>query len=438
MTKGVIETIGSNLQTSDKTKIIDASDYYVLPGGIDPHVHMQLPVGHSVSADNFITGTRAAIAGGTTTIIDFVTPERNESLLKSLSKRKKLAEHSWCDYGLHMSVTSWTPQIEREISHCLKEGIPSFKIYMAYKDSIGLDDFDILSAMNCIAKSKGLVLCHCEHGESIEYLQTKFISDAKTDVQYHPLSRPPAVEEEAVCRAILFSNLTTCPLYIVHVSTKEALLHIAAAKRKKNHIFAETCPHYLLLDQGNYFLSGNRGMAYVMSPPLRSRDHLAALWNSFENKIIDTIATDHCPFNRNVQQNGGAVDFTKIPNGVAGVEHRLALLYTFGVLKKRITINKLVDLCCTRPAQIFGLYPRKGAILEKADADLVLWDPNAQTFISAKTHQHHCDTSIFEGFKITGKPDMVILNGEIIFQEDSFIGSTGRGQFLYREPNNFQ
>jgi len=431
-----IAALGKNLEKVDThTRIIDAAGLYVLPGGIDAHVHMELPVGEGqYSSDDFETGTRAAIAGGTTSIIDFVTPESGQSLLDALNERKKVAKKSLCDYGLHMSITVWNESTPEEMRTCVEwEGTPSFKVYMAYKETIGLSDVHLIAVMDTAAKLNARVIIHCEHGEIIRYLQKKFLSEGKTSPMYHPLSRPPEVEGEAVARALLMAKHTGCPLYIVHVSTQDAVEKIVKARNSGQDVLAETCPHHLLLDETEYSRPGFEGAAYVMSPPLRPKHHKKALWKALRAGDIQTAATDHCPFHMKGQKERGISDFTKIPNGVAGVENRMALLYTYGVLKKKISLRQWVNICATAPAKIFGLYPRKGTIAIGADADLLLWDPHTESTISARTHHHNCDTNIYTGFLIKGNPHMVITNGTIAYETGTIKVERGSGCYLYRQ-----
>lgn len=432
---GKIEALSKKMEKIDTdTCVIDACGLYVLPGGIDPHVHMELPVGNGLfSADDFETGSLAAISGGTTSIIDFVTPESGQSLIEALKKRKEGAKKSLCDYGLHMSITYWNEEIREEMSNCVtQEGIPSFKVYMAYKETIGLEDSQLISVMDTTSKLDARIIIHCEHSEIISYLQKKFISQSLTAPKFHPLTRPPEVEWEAVVRALLMARLTNCPLYIVHVSTRDAVNEIIAARLSGQDVLAETCPQYLLLNEREYSRPGFEGAAYVMSPPLRPKGHDRALWQAIMEGTIQTAATDHCPFNLKGHKDRGINDFSKIPNGVAGIENRMTLLHTYGVLKKKITLNQWVDITSTAPAKIFGLFPRKGTITQGADADILLWDPYAEDTISAKTHHQNCDTNIYEGFQIKGKPHMVITNGTVAYEDGRIKLEKGSGQYLYR------
>ena len=432
---GKIRMLGSHLDIIEPdAEIIDASGLLVLPGGIDPHVHMELTVGGGMfSADDFETGTRAAIAGGTTSIIDFVTPEQGQSLIEALEDRKKAAEKSLCDYGLHMSITHWNDRAAGEMEQCVRrEGIPSFKVYMAYKETVGLDDASLLKVLHTAAGLKARVAVHCENGDVISFLQRRFIEEGKTSPKYHPLSRPPSVELDAVHRILLMASITHCPIYIVHLSSPRSLEKALECIGTGVDIKVETCPHYLLLDEKKYDKPGFEAATYVMSPPLRTEADNAGLWQGIANDAIQVVSTDHCPFNTKDRKERGFDNFAKIPNGAAGVENRMALLYTYGVLKEKITLNQWVALTSTAPAKIFGLYPRKGAISKGADADLLLWNPNATGVISAKTHHHNCDTNIYEGFKIRGKPHMVIVNGKVAYSEGKFNIEPGAGRYLFR------
>jgi dihydropyrimidinase len=419
------------------TRVIDASGAYVFPGGVDPHVHMELPSPAGLSSDNFESGSTAALCGGTTSIIDFVTPARTQSLLESLRERMELAGKSVCDFGLHMSITGWDEKTFNEMSRCAEEGISSFKIYMAYKETIGLEDRQILSAMDAAAKLGALVTMHCENGDAIAYLQRKLISQGKGGPKYHPLSRPPQVEREAVGRAILLAWVTGCNLYIVHVSTREALEEIDRARESGQKVMAETCPHYLLLDEEAYAEPGPRGAAYVMSPPLRSAAHRDALWQALRSGTMQVVATDHCPFNLKGQKDLWLADFTRIPNGIAGIENRLSLLFTYGVLEGRISIRQFVNLVATAPAKIFGLYPRKGTIAVGSDGDLVIWDPETEGIISAQTQKQRCDTNVYEGFRIQGRPRIVIQRGRVAYEDGQVRVETGAGKYLVRGQGIF-
>ncbi|MEN8152406.1 MAG: dihydropyrimidinase [Acidobacteriota bacterium] len=432
ISEGKIVSVG---EVSDnkgfKGREIDASGLLIFPGGVDPHVHMELTAGEVVSSDNFRSGSKAALAGGTTTIIDFVTPSKGESLAKALVERKKAAESSFCDYGLHMSIVSVYEGIRNELKKLVSEdGIISFKMYMAYKDSVGMDDRDILEAMDMVRDAGGISMIHCENGDSADYLGEKLKKERKKTIEFYPRSRPAIVESEAVERAISFSHLTGCPLYIVHISTKDGVDKVLEGKKEGIPVFGETCPHYLLLDDSLYG-SGPESARYIMSPPLRKEIDKSALWSALKDGIIETLATDHCPFNN--KGENAIDDFSRIPKGVGSIENRLGLLYTFGVLENRITINQFVNMISTKPAKIFGLYPQKGTIMKGADADLVLWDPETEFSISVKDQFQNCDTSVYEGFKLKGKPDIVIAGGKVVFKEGLFDLNNVSGKYLFRK-----
>ncbi|NOY77833.1 MAG: dihydropyrimidinase [Calditrichaeota bacterium] len=432
---GRIQAVGENLEKWDAgTRVLDASGLQIFPGGIDPHVHMELPVSGTISSDDFASGTAAALAGGTTTIIDFVTPGRNQSLIEALRERQELAKKSLCDYGLHMSVTGWNDFTQKEMQRCVeKEGIPSFKVYLAYKETIGLEDRDLIRVMDTAARLKALITAHCEHGDAVTYLQEKLLAEGKTEPKYHALSRPPELEREAVVRALTLAHVTGVSLYVVHVSTKDAAEEIAAARKRGQPVYGETCPHYLLLDETAYNRTPREAAAYIMSPPLRPPEHKEALWQALKEDALQTVGTDHCPFNLKGQKDRDLSDFTKIPNGIGGVENRLQLLYTYGVLAGKISLNQFVAITATNPAKIFGLYPRKGTLAVGSDADLVLWNPEGEDVISAKTHHHHCDSTVYEGFKIQGKPEFVLANGRVVVADGEVLARSGDGRFLERK-----
>lgn len=406
---GVIADIGTSLNIA-ASRVIDARNNYIIPGGIDPHVHLHLPSPSGFSSDDFFTGSKAAIYGGTTSFIDFVTPRKGQKLIDALQKRRQEAKSSLVDHTFHVSPIEWRDSLPEEIRACVEMGVKSFKIYMAYLDSIGLKENDIRKVMKAIADAGGLITAHCELGEEVDRLRKKLIEKGHTSPEYHPLSRPNYVEAEAVKMAIEMAEEANCPIYIVHVSTKESLDYIRNARNKEQQVFAETCPHYLLLDDSKYIGDFDHTSPFVMSPPLRKKEDNAALWHAIKDGTIQTIGTDHCPFSLE-QKHFGLHDFTKIPNGAGGIEHRLSLLFTYGVKTNRISINKFVDLVSTQPAKIFGLYPKKGEIRIGSDADVVVWNPIKENIISASKHHQNCDINIYDGMKTIGGPEYVIVNG---------------------------
>ena len=412
--------------------VIDAAGMLVFPGGIDPHVHMHLPTPAGFSSDDFLTGSRAALFGGTTTLIDFVTPHKGENLCDALEKRKAEAENCLTDYAFHISPVEWRSSLPKEIRDCKDAGVPSFKVYMAYKKSIGLEDEDLKKVFQAVAEAGGMVTAHCESGDEIEALRDGFVKKGRTTPEYHPLSRPARLETEAVEKAIRFAAEARCPFYIVHVSAASSLEPIRKAQKQGLEVYAESCPHYLLLDDSRYKGSFEEAAPYVLSPPLRKKADNRALWKALADGTIQTLGTDHCPFTLEQKRNG-LHDFRKIANGAGSVEHRLTLLYTYGVLQNKISLNRFVELVSTQPARIFGLYPRKGALLPGSDADIVIWNPEKENAISAQTHHMHCDTDIYEGFKTRGAPEMVMLRGKIAVEKGFWKGDTLSGRFLKRK-----
>lgn len=419
----------------EANEIIDASDCYVFPGGIDPHVHMHLPSSAGYSADDFFSGSKAALFGGTTTIIDFVTPKKGQSLIKALHERKQEAANSVIDFSFHVSPIEWTDTSEEEIRKCIQdEGITSFKIYMAYKNSIGLDDEDIKKVMRAVGKYGGIVTAHCELGDDIEVLRNNFAKQGDLSSKFHPRSRPPKLEAIAVKKFIDMGKETNCPIYIVHVSAQGSLHYIKKAQQKGQKVYAETCPQYLLLEDSKYEGSFEQIAPFIMSPPLRTKYDNEALWQAISDETIQTIGTDHCPFTLK-QKEFGKEDFRKIPNGAGGVEHRMALLYTYGVLTDKITLNQFVNFTSTHAAKIFGLYPQKGVLREGSDADILIWNPKTESIISTKTHHQKCDTNIYEGLSTKGGAEYVIGKGELVKKGGEILLDTCQGSFLKRETN---
>ena len=413
-------------------RVIDASGCEVFPGGVDPHVHLELETPLGTSSDDFASGTRAALAGGTTTILDFVTPRRHESLPAALAARKGAARKSLCDYGLHMSVTAWRSGLPGELEACcLREGIRSVKAYLAYPETIGLDDDGFLAVLDAARKLSILPMVHAESGSMIAYLQKKLLAEGKTAARYHPLSRPPEVEGDSAGRALLMARLAGVPLYLVHVSSLQGIEAVSAARRAGQVAIAETCPQYLLLDDGRY-QGGDEAAAFVMSPPLRGREHQAPLWEGLASGMVQALGSDHCPFDLADKTRHARSDFTKVPGGTGGIELRLSLLYAFGVRTGRISLARFVDLVSTRPAKIFGLYPRKGTIRPGSDADLVVWDPEMRRKVSAARQWQRCDHTVYEGFELQGGPRLVLSRGTAVFADGKIEADAGRGVYLAR------
>lgn len=413
----VCEGIISKIGTLDPANyigysIIDARGKLIFPAGIDPHVHLQLPTPAGPSSDNFISGSKAAIGGGTTFVIDFVTPAHGESLEKELASRIKESNSCLAGCALHMGITWFDQTIPEQMKKCVYElGIKSFKTYLAYKGSVGIEYEELQQVMIKAASLNSIVLVHCEEGDEILRNQQNFIREGKTEPLFHALSRPADTESESVKKVIDLCRKTGCKTYIVHTSTAKSIEYIRAAKNEGLPLFCETCPQYLLLDESVYSKPVPESLKYVISPPIRSKHDQEALWNALADGTIDVIATDHCPFNTKGQKDIGIHDFTKIPNGAGGIENRLALLYTYGVLGGKISLQQFVALTSTNAARIFGLYPQKGALEVGSDADLVIWNPEVKSVISVETQLQKCDSNIYEGIEQQGKPEYVLKNG---------------------------
>jgi dihydropyrimidinase len=431
---GKIAGIGQYPAGSGADRVFDASGCLVMPGGIDPHVHFALDTGGGmVSADDFENGTRAALAGGTTSVIDFVTPEPGENLTRALNKRRAEADGKvLCDYSLHMSITEWRDSIPEEMAEVAAAGVTSFKTYLAYKKGIGLEDREYVRVLDAAAKKGYLVTTHCEHGDTIDFLQEKFIREGKTTPYWHPRSRPAPVEEEAVKRAVSLAETLGSPLYIVHLSTAGGLEAVREARKRGLPVAAETCPHYLLLNDERYDGTFAESARFTMSPPLRPEEHRRALWSGLREDAIDVLATDHCPFCTNGQKDRGKNDFTKIPNGVAGVEERMKLLWHYGVEERRITPVQFAALTSGRAAAIFGMADRKGTLDIGADADIIIWDPRQKTTFGVGRQTTKCDDSIWEGWKTTGGPRFVFARGRLACEEGTVLAKPGDGQFFKR------
>jgi dihydropyrimidinase len=424
-----IAAIGEGL-TAPHT--LDATGKYVLPGAIDVHVHMQMPVGEVVSSDDFYTGTVAAACGGTTTILDFVEPKGAQSLMDALHQRRAEADGRVAvDYGLHMTLNSADPLRLAEIPPVMEAGCTTFKLYMAY-EGLRLSDGAMLRALAALQKHRGLPIVHAENHDVIQYLTEQFLREGKTTPHYHPLTRPDFMEGEATARALALARVADVPMYIVHVSCAEALDALRRAREKGQRAFGETCPQYLLLTRAEYDRPGFEGAKFVMSPPLREEADTTRLWNALASGDLQVAATDHCPFFYQGQKDKGRAAFNQIPGGAPGVETRLALLYTFGVRAERLSLARWVQVCCTEPARLFGLAPRKGNIAEGADADLVIFNPNRRVVLDHRTLHQNVDYTPYEGFELTGYPETVLLRGRVIVRDGEFVGRAGQGRFITR------
>lgn len=431
-----IEDIGRNLVKSND-EVIDAKGSYILPGGIDVHTHFEAEAG-GVVADSFTTGTKAAIMGGTTTIIDFAEQVKGGTLGKALDDWNKNAiDNTYTDYGFHMTISDWNEKTSKEMEEMVKEGITSFKMFFAYED-LKLDDGSIYETLKKAKELGALVGFHCENGDIIDRLREEAISKNQVESVYHAKTRPPSLEREAISRLITIAQLVNIPIYIVHLSSKEGYAEIENARRKGMKVFTETCPQYLLLDESYYIPKGEdlfEGAKYVMSPPLRDKKSIETLWQGLEDKRIDVISTDHCAFNYKGQKELGKYDFTKIPNGAPGVENRFKLIYTYGVMENRITIEEFVQVISENPAKIFGLYPKKGVIQKGSDADIVIFSPEIKSIIKAENQIQNVDYNLYEGFTQYGEFKYVFLRGHMVAKDEKLLETRPLGRYQRRKIN---
>src|SRR5216684_928990 len=434
ITAGKIVAIGQSLSRDNTTRVIDAKGRYILPGGIDVHTHLDMPFGGTTSADDFETGTRAAAFGGTTTLIDFAIQYKGQPLRAAFDTwMQKAASKATTDYAFHCIITDLPNARLDEMVELVREGVPSFKLFMAYPGVFMLDDATIFKAMRTASKIGGMICMHAENGGAIDVIVQQALADGKTAPKYHALTRPTTAEAEATGRAIALAEMAGAPVYIVHLSCNEALEKVREARDRGLPAYAETCPQYLYLSLENMDVPGFEGAKYVFTPPLREKWHQEKLWQGLAKDTLQVVSTDHCPFCMKEQKELGKNDFSKIPNGGPGIEHRLSLIYSGGVHGKRFSPNRFVEIVSTAPAKLFGLYPRKGTIAVGSDADLVIFDPNQEETISAKTHHMRVDYSMFEGIRIKGVPRTVLSRGRTVIDSGKFVGRPGSGQFLRRQ-----
>lgn len=417
--------------------LVDATGRYVIPGGVDAHTHMQMPFGGTTASDTFETGTRAAALGGTTTIVDFAIQTPGQRLQDTLGQwHEKAGGRCAIDYGFHQIIGDVNDESLSAMDELVDEGVTSFKLFMAYPGVYYSDDGQILRAMQRAASTGALMMMHAENGIAIDVLVSQHLARGETSPYFHGVSRPWQMEEEATHRAIMLADVTGAPLYVVHVSARQALEQIATARGKGANVFAETCPQYLYLSlEEQLGAPGFEGAKWVCSTPLRSRaeGHQDELWKFIRTGDVAGVATDHCPFCMVDQKELGIGDFSKIPNGIGGVEHRMDLMYQ-GVVDGKITLERWVDVCATTPARMFGMYPRKGIISPGADADIVIYDPNGHTSIGVgKTHHMNMDYSAWEGFEIDGAVDTVFSRGKKVVERGTYLGARTDGRFVHRE-----
>ncbi len=433
-----IHSIGTSLDVqADKT--IDASGKLVIPGGIDAHTHLDMPFGGTFSSDDFETGTIAAAFGGTTCLVDFAIQEQGGTIRQAWETWMSKAEgKAAIDYGFHMILREYTEDIGREMGEIVEEGVTSFKLFMAYPGVFYMDDGSIFRAMQTAGDVGATICMHAENGLVIDVLVEQALKRGNTEPKYHALTRPPKAEAEATHRAICLAEMADVPVYIVHLSAAEALAEVTAARDRGVAAFAETCPQYLFLSYDNYEEPGFDGAKYVMSPPLRDKAKQDQLWRGLQYNDLQAISTDHCPFcfNDNEGKLLGRDDFSKIPNGAPGIETRMSLTYDGGVVGKRISVNRWVELTSTQPAKIFGLFPKKGTIAPGSDADIVIFDPDDFWEISAETHHMRVDYNPYEGRRVQGVTKTVLSRGEVIIENGNFTGTPGRGRYLKRKSRH--
>ena len=442
-----IAAIGRGLSARPEAQAIDAAGMLVIPGGVDPHVHLQMPAGVVMSSDDWRTGTVAAACGGTTTVIDFVEPQGG-TLRAALAARRAEAETApslgggpsgrgaaVVDYSLHMTLMDVRPATLTQIPNVVGAGVRSFKTYLTYA-GFKLSDEEFLSALSAVAAAGGMALVHAENDAIVSHLQARFLAEGKTEPGWHPRSRPPAAEGEAIERALALAEVAGCPLYVVHISTERGLTAVARARARGQAVWGETCPQYLLLTDAEYTRGGFEGAKFVCSPPLRTAADVEALWEGLARGDLSTVGTDHCPFFYSGHKDLGLASdeyppFARIPGGMPGIEPRLALLYSFGVGRGLISVKRWVEVCCSAPAALFGLASRKGALVVGADADIVIFDPEREVTVSRSMLHENCDYTPYEGMGLKGYPVLTMLRGRVIARDGRFAGDCA-GQFLPR------
>jgi dihydropyrimidinase len=431
---GKISTIGLDLPAEGAAKVIDARGMLVMPGGIDVHTHLDMPFGGTTSADDFESGTVAAAYGGTTTLIDFAIQYKGQTLRHAFDTWMKKADgKAVIDYSFHCIITDIAGAQLDEMRALVREGVPTFKLFMAYPGVFMLDDASIFKAMGVAADCSGMICMHAENGGAIDVIVQRALAEGKRAPKYHALTRPVTAEAEATSRAIALAEMAGTPVYIVHLSCNEALEKVREARDRGLRVYAETCPQYLYLSLENMDGPGFDGAKYVFTPPLREKWHQEKLWQGLAKDDLQVVSTDHCPFCMKEQKELGKDNFTKIPNGGPGIEHRVSLVYSGGVHGGKFSANRFVQLVSTAPAKLFGLYPRKGTVAVGSDADLIVFDADEEQTISVKTHHMRVDYSMFEGTRVKGVPKTVLSRGRVIVEGGKFVGKVGTGEFLKRE-----
>jgi dihydropyrimidinase len=430
-----IAAVATSFDGVNADRTIDAAGKFVIPGGIDVHTHLDMPFGGTTSADDFESGTIAAAHGGTTSIVDFAIQYRGQTLRHALDAWRAKAEgKAAIDYGFHMIVTDLNDAVEAEMDQLVREGVTSFKLFMAYPGVFMLDDASIFRALLRTRENGGTICMHAENGGVIDVLVKRALAEGKTAPKYHALTRPARAEAEATHRAIALAEIAGVPIYIVHLSAAEALEMVTEARDRGLPAYAETCPQYLFLSYDNYEEPGFDGAKYVMSPPLRPKETQDRLWRGLASNDLQAVSTDHCPFCMKEQKELGRDDFSKIPNGAPGIETRMSLLHDGGVKTGKISWNRYVELTSTSPAKIFGLFPRKGTIAPGSDADIVVFDPEKKQTLSAKTLHMKVDYNPYEGREVSGVSEVVLSRGRVIVEKGKFTGRAGAGSFLKRSP----
>jgi dihydropyrimidinase len=427
-----IAMIGKSLPVQ-ADKIVDASNKLVIPGAIDPHVHMQLPFGGTVSSDDFESGTRAAAFGGTTTIIDFAIQFKGKTFQETIDDwHAKAAGKCAIDYSYHLAVTEYESHHKKEFQKVVDQGITTFKLFLAYPGVFMVDDQTMFRVMQSAGEAGGMTLVHAENGFAIAEMIDNLVAAGKLAPKYHAQSRPPVMQADGVARACRVAEVAKAPVFIVHVSCEAAMIELQRSRDAGNPAFGETCTQYLFLDETYYDKPNFEGAKYVFTPPLVGKENIEPLWKGLKLGYLQEVSTDHCPFNFKGQKELGRESFTKIPNGGPGIEDRLSMVYQGGVIERGFSLNKWVDLTSTASAKMFGMFPKKGTIAVGSDADIVIFDPNKQRTISAATHHMNCDYSLFEGWKIQGEPQIVLSRGKTIIENNHYLGHPTDGQFLKR------